>query len=181
LASEVEWVGHLSPLCCWGGLKMINLKAFIQGLKLTLVRRLFHSESNWVKLYKYSEKIDFTELAYLGPVKASKNKFWKEVFDYWNNLKELHLPRYTGDILSTSLWNNNSIKVGNSTVYYKNCAKRGIWTVNDLIDNQGNIMSFQDFQQTYNLRPMFLQFYGITLTVKKWLHYTGVNVHEKNP
>jgi hypothetical protein len=28
---------------------------------------------------------------------------------------------------------------------------------------------------------MFLQFYGITLTVKKWLHYTGVNVHEKNP
>ena len=167
---------------CWGDLKMINLKAFIQGLKLTWVRRLFHSESNWVKLYKYSEQIDFTELAYLGPVKASKNKFWKEVFDSWNNLKELHLPRYPGDVLSTSLWNNNSIKVGNSTVYYKNWAKRGIWTVNDLnIDNQGNIMSFQDFQQTYNLRPMFLQFYGKTLTVKKWLCYTGVNVHEKNP
>ena len=160
---------------------LINVKAFIQGLKLTWVRRLFHSESNCVKLYKYSEKIDFTELAYLGPVKASKNKFWKEVFDSWNNLKELHLPRYPGDVLSTSLWNNNSIKVGNSTVYYKKWAKRGIWTVNDLIDNQGNIMSFQDFQQTYSLRPMFLQFYGITLTVKKWLHYTGVNVHEKNP
>jgi hypothetical protein len=43
----------------------------------------------WIKLYKYSEKIDFTELAYLGPVKASKNKFWKEVFDSWNNLKEI--------------------------------------------------------------------------------------------
>ena len=54
---------------------MISLKAFIQGLKLTWIRRLFHSESNWVKLYKYSEKIDFTELAYLGPVKASKNIF----------------------------------------------------------------------------------------------------------
>jgi hypothetical protein len=73
--------------------------AFIQGLKLTWVRRLFHSESNWVKLYKYSETIDFTELAYLGPVKASKNKFWKEVFDSWNNLKELHLLRYPGDVL----------------------------------------------------------------------------------
>jgi hypothetical protein len=55
-----------------------------------------------VKLYKYSEKIDFTELAYLGPVKASKNRFWKEVFDSWNSLKELHLPRYPGDVLSTS-------------------------------------------------------------------------------
>ena len=53
--------------------------------------------------------------------------------------------------------------------------------VNDLIDNQGNIMSFQDFQQTYNLRPIFLQFYGIAHSVKKWLHSTGVNVHEKNP
>ena len=50
---------------------MINLKAsFIQGLKLTWIQRLFHSESNWVKLCKYSEKIDFTELAYLGPVEA---------------------------------------------------------------------------------------------------------------
>lgn len=166
---------------CWGGLKMINLKAFIQGLELTWVRRLFHSESNWVKLYKYSEKVNFTELAYLGSVKASKNKFWKEVFVSWNNLKELHLPRYPGDVLSTSLWNNNSIKVGNSMVYYKMSTKRGIWMVNDLIDNQGNIMSFQDFQQTYNLRPIFLQFYGIPHSVKKWLHSTGVNVHEKNP
>jgi hypothetical protein len=60
---------------------MINLKAFIQGLKLTWVRRLFHSESNWVKLYKYSEKIDFTELAYLGPVKASTNKLWLRTED----------------------------------------------------------------------------------------------------
>ena len=63
----------------------------------------------------------------------------------------------------------------------KKWAKKGVWTVNDLIDNHGNIMSFQDFQQTYNSRPKFLQFYGITLTVKKWLHSTGVNVHEKYP
>ena len=42
---------------CRGGLKMITLKAFSQRLKLTWVRRLFHSESNWVKLYKYSEKL----------------------------------------------------------------------------------------------------------------------------
>ena len=62
---------------CWGDLKMINLKACIQGLKLTWVRRLSHSESNWVKLYKYSEKIYFTELVYLGPVKASKINFGK--------------------------------------------------------------------------------------------------------
>ena len=77
-------------------------------------------------MYKYSEQVDFTDLANLGPVKASKNKFWKEVFDSWNNLKELHLPLYLGDGLSTSLWNNNSIKVGNSMVYYKNWANRGI-------------------------------------------------------
>jgi hypothetical protein len=104
---------------------MISLKAFIQGLKLTWIQRLFHSESNWVKLYKYSEKKDCTELAYRGPVEASKNVFWKEVFDSWNNTKELHLPRYPGDVLLTSLWNNNSIKVGNSTVYYKNMVKMG--------------------------------------------------------
>ena len=42
-------------------------------------------------------------------------------------------------------------------------------------------MSFHDFQQTYNLRPIFLQCYGITHLAKKWLHSTGVNIHEKNP
>jgi hypothetical protein len=41
---------------CWGGLKMINVKAFIQGLKLTWVWRLFqvgvsysHLVLGWLK------------------------------------------------------------------------------------------------------------------------------------
>ena len=164
---------------CCSGLKMINLRAFIQGLKLTWVRRFFHS--NWVKLFKSTEKIDFTELTYFGYDKVSKNKFWKEVFDAWNKLKECQKPQYFGDVLCSSLWKNNNIKIGNSSIYYKDWAKHGIWTVNDLTDNHGNIMSFQDFQLTYNFRPMFLQFYGIAHAVKKWLKSVDINIHEKSP
>jgi hypothetical protein len=65
----------------------------------------------------------------------------------------------------------NDLKIENATLYSKNWAKRRIWTVNDLIDNQGNSMSFQDFQQTYNLRSMYFQFDGITLTAKKMVAF----------
>jgi hypothetical protein len=59
---------------------------------------------------------------------------------YWSvGVSYSHLV--LGWLRTDDLWNNNSIKVGNSTVYYKNWANRGIWTVNDLIDKQGNIMS----------------------------------------
>ena len=158
-----------------GGLKMVNVRAFIQGLKLTWIRRILHSDSKWLHLLKANLGLDFKELLYLGPIKVINNKFWLEVFEAW---KELNLKRKVTsviDVLGSSLWKNNNIQVDNSTVYYKDWIEKGIWTVNDLLTPEGEFMSFQYFRESFSINCTFLHFYGLVLSVKKWLKSVDAN------
>ena len=68
----------------YGGLKMIDYTDFICALKSSWIRRLIHSDANWVKLLKAEIKIDIKNLwtrgsdyiSYLS--KRLTNVFWKE-------------------------------------------------------------------------------------------------------
>ena len=165
-----------------GGLKMINVRAFIQGLKLTWIRRILYADSKWLHLFKVSLGFDFKELLFLGPIKGIKNKFWSEVFEDW---KEMNLNRKVtdlNDVLGSPLWKNSNIKVGNTTVYYKSWTEKEIWTINDLLNVEGGFMSLQDFRETYLINCTFLQFYGLVLSVKNWLKSLDFNSYRQyNP
>lgn len=70
-------------------------------------------------------------------------------------LNQIRKPTCIDEVLSYPLWEGENIKIGDSSVYYKNWTEAGIWTVHDLLDNQGKIMSFQNFQQLYQFRPIY--------------------------
>jgi hypothetical protein len=46
--------------------------------------------------------------------------------------------------------------VGYQTNLNKDWAKRGVYMINDVLDETGKIMSFQKFQDTYNIQTNFL-------------------------
>ena len=56
-----------------------------------------------------------------------------------------------------------------------------VWTVNDLLDEHGNKLTYENFEIMFTFKPMFLQFCGLVLALKKWLQDIGINtVREKN-
>ena len=57
----------------------------------------------------------------------------------------------------------------------KNWAHHGVWAVNDLLDEHGDILTYENLEIMYNFKPMFLQFYWLTLALKKWLQDIGIN------
>ena len=69
---------------CERGLQMINIKAFVQGLKLSWVKRLLNKTSQWQSLIKHS--INFNNIINFGSIytesslKDIPNLFWKDVF-----------------------------------------------------------------------------------------------------
>ena len=75
---------------CDGGLKMINLKSFMNSMKLTWLRRMVTSNSSWQEII--SNKICFKELFSLGTsyieniLKNIKNKFWIDVLKAYSEL-----------------------------------------------------------------------------------------------
>ena len=87
---------------CNGGLKMVNIPAYIKGLKLTWIRRAFKSSSKVYRLLTYSENINLVKLAYLGTYKQLKNPFWNEVFTALTELQGA-LPISEENINKTSL------------------------------------------------------------------------------
>jgi hypothetical protein len=113
-----------------GGLKMLNIKMYIKGLKLSWIRRIIKKDFKITKLLLSSEKnIDITQLLNSGHKKQPKNPFWEEVFNAWREL-QLKLQINELNINTCNIWNNENIKVEYQTVLYKciRIGQKGVFT-----------------------------------------------------
>ena len=86
--------------------------------------------------------------------------FWLDV------LKQLCLynfiqTNHTEDPRNKILWFNSNIKIKNKVVYNKTCHEKNFIYLNDLQDQNGNLMSFCDFQAKYKTRLTFLHYLGL--------------------
>ena len=150
-----------------GGLKMPNIHAYIKGLKLTWIRRAYTSTANVYKLLTFSENLDFNRLCFLGPEKQLKNRFWNEVFEAWKEFKDI-VEVNEDNIGSTSIWNNENIKVANVKVIYNDWINKGVLIVDDLLLEDNTFMSFQEFKNKFNINTNFLIYHGLISAIKKF-------------
>ena len=97
------------------------------------------------------------------------NHFWKDVFTHWIDFKcnyLSNLPLSNDNILTQSLWFNDNITVNNSSVWYKAWDKKGVRFVNDLLNVDGQFLSFIDFKNRYDIDIDFLTYYGLIHAIK---------------
>ena len=106
---------------------MINIKAFIDALKLTWLRWLITYDSKWqhfIKSYIDLNKLMGCHLNYIEHCKKSlKNPFWVDVLNAFikiNSEKVLNEDQ----VLKCPLFYNNNIKVGGTHIYYTNWYKK---------------------------------------------------------
>ena len=75
-----------------GGLKMVNLQAFIEALKLTWIRRLLSTDRKWqdfIKLDLQFEKLLGCHTEYVKKkINNLKNNFWVDVLKSFIKLNE---------------------------------------------------------------------------------------------
>ena len=166
-----------------GGLKMINIKAFIDALKLTWLRRLITYDSKWqhfIKSYIDLNKLMGCHLNYIEHCKKSlKNPFWVDVLNAFikiNSEKVLNEDQ----VLKCPLFYNNNIKVGGTHIYYTNWYKKGIKYINDLIKEDGEFYTLEEFIETTGIQTNHLQYYGTLRAIKLYLKYVNVKINSKN-
>ena len=155
---------------CEGGLNMINLKAFVNSMKLTWLRRVILSDSPWQSIV--DNKINFQELFSLGRSyidslsKNVKNKFWIDVLRAFSELLSLQKNITQEFVLSSSIFHNPEIKVGGKPLWIKTWYQKGLLYVNDLLAENGNFYSQTDIERKYNIKTNFVQFQGMIQAVK---------------
>ena len=126
---------------CQGGLRMVNLKAFIKSMKVTWLRRLILTNSPWQSIIK--DCINFNEFfscgtSYLQSVLHKiKNKFWTDVLTAYIDLTDKNTVDNEDALLSSPIFYNKEIKVGNTPVWKTNWYKKGITHINGLIAENG--------------------------------------------
>ena len=86
-----------------GGLKLLNIKMYIKGLKLSWIRRIIKQDLKITKLLLSSEKIDIIQLLNSGHKTTTKYPFWEEVFNAWR-LLQLKLQIDQLNINACNIW-----------------------------------------------------------------------------
>ena len=88
-------------------------------------------------------------------------------------------PSNMSEILSIPLWFNMHIKVGGAAVHYKNWENKGIAFINDLMDTNGDFLSFEIFCGNYSLQTHFLQYEGFVKSIRSYIVISTVENESK--
>lgn len=157
-----------------GGLRMVDVNNFMNSLKLTWVRRVLVSTSKYItivkEIYPYIyESFKFGSAFFDIRRFQIDNKFWKDVIYSMRLFSESIQPVNWYEALSVPVWYNRNIKVGGSPVFYKKWMENGILFVNDLVDNNGELISFEMFQNKFSIQSNFLHFEGLVSSIRNFL------------
>jgi len=156
-----------------GGTSMVQFESFAKALKITWIRRLFMYDNN-NKVYNLFKvnipncNFDYSSHCYWkNIIDNCHNMFWKNVISAWMDLTLLIAPKNREQVLSSSIWHNDNIKVGHKSVLYVNWDKHGIKYVNDLVAPDGEFLSLYDIQNKFDVKINFLHYYGIKQAISK--------------
>jgi hypothetical protein len=134
-----------------GGLKMTNIKAQIQSLKIAWIKRLITTDGNWQQLFylehgKLTWELDKKSLLVYS--KAIPNLFWREVCRDWADcIDPIH---FAGDMLATPLWNSFFITNYNLKMLKRPLTASGCVYIKDLV--VGNkFLTLNQFNEKFDI------------------------------
>ena len=155
---------------------MINLKAFIDSMKLTWLRRVILSNSPWQSVM--NNTINFNELLVFGSCYTNaiqnkiKNKFWIDVLHAYSDILQLTGEDTEHFVLSSPIFYNSKIMIGNQPIYIKKWDQQGIKNINDLLHENGEFLSQDEFEHTYDIKTNFVQFLGLKQAIMHMQEHT---------
>ena len=157
-----------------GGLKMINLPAFIEALNCTWIRRLLKGgESPWLKVFEktISSPNNFYKMGigwYKKLITCQSNKFWKSLLNSWVHLLDKVKPETNNDIMSSVLWFNTDVQ--DNDLYLADWDRIGIRFIADIIDKQGRPLDFHELKKYYAIpHGSMYNYFRLRGQVKKYI------------
>ena len=152
-----------------GGLNFINFRTMTKSLRLSCIGRLLDgSDANWKTIPNYYLN-RYGGLTFLlncnydtKCMDSSFPLFYKEVQEYFQELVNM----YDGDQRRKFvLWNNRKIKIEGKTLLWKTWFEKGIYLVQDLLNEDGKFLSLQEFQDKFDLEINILRYFQMIAAI----------------
>lgn len=165
-----------------GGLKMINIEAFIKSLQSTWIRRLCKSiDTPWANLFK--KRITTPQkIMTLGPYwlkiskSRTKNKFWQDVLDCtYDIMVKIKLDK---SLCYIPIWYNNQIST--TQLFYPHWYNKGIHFIGDILGENNEILSQIEISNRYSIRNInFLEYFRLSGIVKSFIKKQNINIYQQ--
>ena len=153
-----------------GGLDMTDINIMFKALRLAWIARLLAvGEKNWSTVpshfFRKMGGLNFLlrcnyDTKYLKHLPI----FYRNILEYFRDLKSLYGSNQAQDII---LFNNKDILVGETPVYISEWFKKGIVSIRDLVNDDGNFLTFQEFTDKCPCKTNFLQYFQIMNAIPK--------------
>ena len=168
-----------------GGLRMVCVRSFIKSLKVTWIRRILHAAESisWYRLLFDMLPLHFKLFTNLGNellknnLNKISNRFWKDVFQSYYDLRKLVEK---DNHLFEPLWYNNAFLINGKTLGFNEWIRRGIFFTYDLMNENGNLHSYNEFCYKFNFFPPFTIYYGIISCIRKKGWQFDMNLFQQN-
>ena len=166
-----------------GGLKMVNLQAFIEALKLTWIRRLLNTDRKWqdfIKLDLEVEKLVGCNTEYIKKkINKMKNNFWIDVLKGFIKFNEKNIMDEE-TILKTPIFNNQNIQINGKDIYYDKWFQKGIRFINDLLNENGDFLKYEECSEILGIQTNYLQYSGTVQSIKAYLRFRNITLTHKS-
>ena len=119
------------------------------------------NSSSWLEL----SNVDFKQLLSVGGQYAESlinqlnNPFWKDLLGHWAFFCEKVKTESVKQILDSPLWFNSNFNIGNR--FIKVWFQKGITTIYDLIDRNGNWYDFERLKEACGIKSTFLNYLNV--------------------
>lgn len=162
-----------------GGFKMVNVKDFLSGLKITALKKILHDDGKITKILFTlcpSVKNVMVRGGEFANVLIEKlvNPFWVDVFKHYKKFCNKCIPSSFNDFASECLFYNINICRDRNVVFLRSWAESGITSVGHLC-NQNGFLSYGEFKNRYpNVYVNFILYEGIVRAVRNYQKQLGL-------
>ena len=127
-----------------GGLRLVNIKAKQEALKITWIVKLWDDEflANCAyneldlmlkeSIWKCNIKEDDVSMLF------NVQSFWGQMLKAWSKINYKD-PQNCTEVLHEVLWLNSNIHVENTPIIWHHWVRKGIWYVKDIISTDGSV------------------------------------------
>ena len=139
----------------YGGAGMIDVNLYLKSLKIAWVRRMLQSDSQWIQLFesKIGQKNCIWDRNAVSlrnfSRRVSYSRFWCEVMEAVADLKDAYGDYSLDEMAASTLWYSDLSKFCTSRI--NEWYSKGIHYLNDLLNADGNIMSFEEMKIQYGI------------------------------
>ena len=153
---------------------MPDIYSVVKSVKLSWVVKLVTKNSHFTDVARACTGIENFELFFnYKNDERFLNKdiplFYRQLSQHWYELHNTD-PVQKNDILNEIIWMNRSILIENRPVFYKSWVKQGIVKLNDIVDNNGSLITVWDLNRSYGINIDIMMLNSLKSAIpKRWL------------